>query len=351
MIGAQETPYAGGGQWQAAFSWRYQKSDRHFRGSHEETSRQAEHSEVINTINLLDVTLTRTLDDRWSWSLGIPYLMAERSHPIRDDNDVTIGRSLLQARAMGDVIASMHRWMFKPATHPDMNLLLGFGIKLPTGPDNVTDSRTRFDNGEYVTTIETIDQSVQPGDGGFGALFDIQWFKRLAKGKYGFYFSGSYLFNPEGKNGVYTYRSRESESIMSVADLYLARGGASFAVPGWKGAALSLGGRIEGVPIRDVFGPSTGFRRPGYAVSIEPAISISRGPHVFSLAVPVAIYRNRLRSVPDIMDGRHGDAAFADYIVLLGYSRRFGAQRGAAPTSASSGSGGDGGPPTCGPGS
>jgi hypothetical protein len=37
----------------------------------------------------------------------------------------------------------------------------------------------------------------------------------------------------------------------------------------------------------------------------------------------VALERNRRRSVPDIADGRHGDAAFADNLLLIGYSRRF----------------------------
>ena len=38
------------------------------------------------------------------------------------------------------------------------------------------------------------------------------------------------------------------------------------------------------------------------------------------MAVPIALYRNRTRSVADrAVPGRHGDAAFADYVVFLGY--------------------------------
>ena len=52
-------------------------------------------------------------------------------------------------------------------------------------------------------------------------------------------------------------------------------------------------------------------------------LSACHGPEV--IAVPVAVYRNRLRSVPDRLEaGRHGDAAFADWLLLVGYSRRFG---------------------------
>jgi hypothetical protein len=48
-----------------------------------------------------------------------------------------------------------------------------------------------------------------------------------------------------------------------------------------------------------------------------------RGKSAFSLGVPFAIYRNRLISVPDAARGAHGDAAFADYLILAAYSRRF----------------------------
>jgi hypothetical protein len=58
-------------------------------------------------------------------------------------------------------------------------------------------------------------------------------------------------------------------------------------------------------------------------VSIEPSLSYVVGKNVFSIGVPFAVYRNRLVSVADEANGRHGDAAFADYLILAGYSRRF----------------------------
>jgi hypothetical protein len=85
----------------------------------------------------------------------------------------------------------------------------------------------------------------------------------------------------------------------------------------------NFGGRIEGVAVTDLFGPSDGFRRPGYALSLEPGFSYTRGRDTWLVNVPVAVSRNRKRSVSDFQDGRHGDAAFADYVLLLGYSRNF----------------------------
>jgi hypothetical protein len=62
-------------RWQVSTAWRYQRSDRHFRGTEEEENRQEEGSEVINTIHLLDVSIRYNLNNRWSFSLGAPYLM------------------------------------------------------------------------------------------------------------------------------------------------------------------------------------------------------------------------------------------------------------------------------------
>jgi hypothetical protein len=116
---------------------------------------------------------------------------------------------------------------------------------------------------------------------------------------------------------------------MSVPDQYLGRLGIQLPVWPQRGFWGSVAARIEGVPAHDLLGPSTGFRRPGYAVSIEPGLLASYGSNTFSASVPVAVYRNRVKSVPDAMDAPipqtlgNGDAAFADYLLLLGYSRSF----------------------------
>ena len=137
------------------------------------------------------------------------------------------------------------------------------------------------------------------------------------------YFNGVYLFNPRNTNGVTTNRTRRGETVLSVADQYLYRGGFSRAMPGVRGLFLSFGGRMEGVPVRDAIGRSEGFRRPGYAISADPGFMYSRWSSVWSVSIPVAIERNRKRSVSDYQNGIHGDAAFADYSVIVGFSRRF----------------------------
>jgi len=110
---------------------------------------------------------------------------------------------------------------------------------------------------------------------------------------------------------------------MSVADQNLFRGGISRPILGIRGLVASIGGRIEGVPVRDAFGRSDGFRRPGYAISVDPGLMYMHGRNIFSFNIPVALERNRRRSTSDIMNNTHGDAAFADYALLFSYTRRF----------------------------
>ena len=218
---------------------------------------------------------------------------------------------------IGDVNISARMWLVRPPSENRQNIAIGIGLKLPTGEPGVTDTVLT------PTGVRTlvVDQSIQPGDGGFGMSLDVAAFKAVKR--FTLFGAASYLVNPRNTNGVQTGRSRASEAIMSVADQYLARIGAVTSVPRVRGLALSLAGRIEGVPASDLIGPSEGFRRPGYAVSLEPGLVFSKGKDTWSLNVPVAVLRNRTRSLSDIRENGHGDAAFADFFITVGYSRRF----------------------------
>lgn len=328
VLGVQGGAYPAAGTWQASFGWRYQKSDKHYIGSEYQVQRTNEGSEVINHINLADLSVRYQASKRVELALGVPYFMGTRSQALRNASRAIIERYQTQARGAGDVFFTARRWMLDTDKHPGGNLLFGLGVKIPTGENNVVDtfrvfSATPLPNGTITNVIRTVDQSIQPGDGGFGVLADLSAFKSLAKGRFSLYLNGAYLANPGGTSGVQTYRSATGEEVMSIADQYSLRAGAAVAVPGMSSLSFSAGVRFEGVPVRDLIGPSEGFRRPGYAVAIEPAISYVRGKSTISLGVPFAVYRNRLVSVADEANGTHGDAAFADYLILVGYSRRF----------------------------
>jgi hypothetical protein len=308
--GSAGDSYLGPGSWQVSVSYRHQLSHRHFVGTEEQKQRDEENSEVVNNINLFDLAVTYAINQRYSVTLSVPLFFAERYSQRAPDQRT-------QANGIGDISIVGRMWLIRPPAENKQNISIGLGIKIPTGKAGVIDTI----NTPAGPVTRAVDQSIQPGDGGTGLIADMQAFKVV--GKATLFATGVYLFNPRNTNGVQTGRSRPSEAIMSVADQYLLRMGVVHPFPKVRGLAFGIGARGEGVPARDIFGESDGFRRPGYAIAVEPGFIYSRRRDVWSFSLPVAVRRNRIRSVPDIMDNRHGDAAFADYLILVGYSHRF----------------------------
>jgi hypothetical protein len=321
-VGVQASGYPDAGTWSATFGWRYQKSDRHFVGSHYEEQRDEQESQVINNLNMADLSIRFQATKRTELSFAIPFVMATRSQALRSQG-VNIERYQTQARGIGDVVFAARRWMFDPEKHLNANLQLGVGVKLPTGPNNITDTFRVLQGGQITNQIRTVDQSIQPGDGGFGFMVDYSVFKGLWGNKMSLYSNGAYLLNPQETSNVLTYRGGEGERIMSIADQFIVRGGAAFALPKTQKFSAAAGIRVEGVPVRDLLGGSYWFRRPGVSVSIEPQLTYVNGKNGFTIGIPVAVYRNRFVSVWDEERGGHGDAAFADWLLMTGYTRRF----------------------------
>jgi hypothetical protein len=324
---ASESDLAEGGHrrshWELSVAYRKQRSHRHFVGTVEQTQRAAQHTEIVNDIHLFDIGVTYQFNPRISFSASVPFMHASRTTPGRTNASgfLTQPTTVVRSIGFGDIAVGGKIWVLDPGREkpPRQNIAFGFGIKLPTGNPGVKDTQLTS-TGERVVVV---DQSIQLGDGGWGFVASTDMFKRLGRGVT-LYGSGVYLVNPRDTNGVKTGRSRPSEAIMSVSDQYLARAGVIFPVPKVRGWTASFGGRIEGVPVRDIIGKSNGFRRPGYAIAVEPGVNYYRkGRDVWSLSVPIAVSRNRRRSVPDIADGRAGDAAFADYTIVAGWSHRF----------------------------
>lgn len=326
VIGTQGSPYLEGGSWQFNYGYRYMKSDRHFTGDHEDKERAHEHSQVINEVHLMDFGLTHAFTRRFGASAGLPVLFATRSSPIRNAQRDVIDRDTQRVEGIGDLVISGSMWTLDPEEFLHGNLQLTAGVKLPTGDKDVRHKATVRSGNTFTREERTVDQSITPGDGSFGAVVGAQAFYGFLE-HFTLFGQGSYLFNPRGTNGVPTFRGGSGEAEMSVTDAYVAKVGLATPIPflGEHGFSWSVAGRIEGVPVRDAFGPDGGFRRPGYAVSIEPGIAWSQKGHTLGLSAPLAIYRNRQKSVPDkhASPERHGDAAFADYMLLFSYSWTF----------------------------
>lgn len=306
---------------QVTMNYRYLHSYKHFVGTEEQTQRVQQKTNVINDQSSFDLGITYQLSPRWLLTANLPVSFNDRSSLYEHyGNDIkanpTQARFHTQSQGIGDARLSASYWVVNPAKLTKFNMLVGAGIKLPTGNSNVQDDFHRLTkDGQDYTIRKAVDQSIQLGDGGVGYSAEVQGFWQARKNTV-LYFNGFYLFSPKGVNAT----------PLSVPDQFAARTGVSQALPFVPGLSVLLGGRLEGIPAYDAFGSSEGSRRPGYIVSVEPGLSYVRHKYAFSATVPVALVRNRIRSYVDIQDPKglaHGDAAFADYFVSLTLSRWF----------------------------
>src|SRR5246127_2696335 len=294
--------------------YRVYNSYKHYIGTVYQVQRQIKHNAVVNHVNLFEMDLNYQITPRLSAIATIPALEATRhgqSSPL----------NVYRSGGIGDVTVGVQSWVWRPPTESHGNIAFSAQLKLPTGINDAKGTTTK--NG--VSKVQPFDESIQPGDGTWGFSLATEAYREFWLHTTG-YFTGSWLFSPQDTTGVLTFRPAPGENVVSATDQYLWRGGFSRPVTGVKplrGLALSIGGRMEGVPVRDAFGSSNGFRRPGYVISIEPGMMYEHGRWGLYASGPWAMERNRKTSVTDLANHTHGDAAFADYTVIAGMSRSF----------------------------
>jgi len=310
-------------------SYRYFKSYKHFRGDHQEAERVEQGTEVINHSNFLDITLSYGISDRLFANLTLPFVFHTRSSMYEHGGNPPNGlgeRHETSSHGLADMRIGVGYWLFDPSNH-DFNYSIGLGVKLPTGKYDYTDMFYNQGVNRDQDIEAVVDQSIQPGDGGTGFSIEMQGYQPLSH-SFGLSANLFYLFNPKETNGVPT---RSGMSEYSCPDQFGLRLGGYYNSMG--GFNAYFGGRVEGVPAQDAFGGSAGFRRPGYAVSIEPGVGYFKNSYSVFMSVPIAVYRNRTQSYEDKKRTEetgvdvHGDAAFADYLINLGFSYRFGGRK------------------------
>jgi len=334
--------YQEAGTWTAAVSHRWQYSERHFVGDQEQVYREKEGSQVINDIQLIDISVGYAVTKRINATLSIPFQFATRSQAVRDTrrvggvlvnpspypapngtvNGAVIDRFTTEANGLSDIRLLGSVWLLDPDRNKKQNISVGLGVVFPTGEKDAKDEFKVFGTnsaGQYEPRSETrnVDNSIQPGSGAWGIIFDIYGFKEVVT-NLTFYAAGTYLSTPQEDAGVKS-GALNSPAVWSTADSYLFRAGF-----GWKflpkyGLSLTLGGRMEGTPSTDIIGGSGGRRRPGFGISIEPGLVWTKSPWTASFSAPVALYRNRERN----FEGQEGDAAFADFMTLFSLGRSF----------------------------
>ncbi|MEY4051854.1 MAG: hypothetical protein RIR64_839 [Bacteroidota bacterium] len=321
-------------KWELNISGRYFKSYKHFNGTDEQTQRVDEQTDVRNFSRTLDISLLRKVNEKWSIGFDLPLVYNERSS-LYEHVGSAIGNPRFStfSQGIGDIRIAAYKWLIAPRIGAKGNLLAGIGLKMPTGNFKSEDIFHYKLGSSILTRKGPVDQSIQPGDGGWGMTIELNAFRQL-NNSLSTYGNVYYLINPKGNNGVSTARGgiasasaiKYTSDVMSVPDQYLLRAGTNFTTNNFT---LSLGVRYECIPAKDIIGDNTGFRRPGNVLALEPGANYNYKKFNFYLYAPIAIRRERPQSYPDILKTNdtnvfsRGDAAFADYSISLGFGYKF----------------------------
>ncbi len=276
----------GPGEWDLALAYRNILSTDFFVGSKEVDSA----TDPRLRLHSVDVSAHYAFTRQWSASVILPVVDSTSSSIHLDGNR----HSISTGPEVGDLRLLTNYWIFDPDVEDKGNLGFSLGVKVPTGDEALTGSFKTPTGSQRAV----LDISQQPGDGGWGAIIETLFFREIFDGV-SIYGSGSYLFNPTNTNDTESLQSLVDPTATfnnSVPDQYSARLGLATEV--LPGLSFGLGGRIEGIPVNDLFGGSDGFRRPGRSIFVEPSVDWrpkigDRRLGTFTASFPYAVDRRR----------------------------------------------------------
>ena len=298
-------------QWEFGLAFRHLGADQWFVGTELREASAPFGQPLFLNINSLDASVSYGITDRVSLTLTLPFSHGTHSRFYADGN-----RHKVKGSGLGNISLVGNVWLRDPAKHPDGNFAVGLGLKTPSGDNGVVND---FFLANGSVTKNPVDQSIQLGDGGVGVILQAQGFQRLFNRVSG-YLYGWYLLTPREHTDV---SSPLAGVPLSVPDVYSIRPGLTYAIQPKRGLSVSLGARLDGIPLRDIVGGSNGFRRPGYSLYLDPGIALARRRGTLTLNVPLRLHQNFKRSLTDVQRGTSGGGDLARYLILVGYSRRF----------------------------
>jgi hypothetical protein len=309
------------GTWNVTFTGRTSTADHHYNGTVRQVQREIEQTYVVNRQHSMTATVAYQWSPRLSLNAGIPWVEASWGIPSPRAGGPA-ARANENARGLGDITTLARFALLSPSTPRSWNFVIGGGVKLPTGRKNATDV---FPDGNGNNNLPRyVDISVNPGDGGWGLILDLQGYKTM--GRFTTFGSSTWLANPKDTGGPSRgnlVTSTSPSNVNTVSDQFVFRAGTSVSVTRYISASIAW--RMEGVPRYDLIGPSHGFRRPGVEMYWEPGLTVTSGRHALSFNLPVGYYYNRFRNP---YTGSPGDSTFPEYVNIATYSMRLGGHHG-----------------------
>jgi hypothetical protein len=312
--GAGGDIYLPSGTWQVGIAYRYVSSNQLIVGH------QARNDLALGGIpsfvhsQLMNVSLVYGVTDRLALTLNTPVAQGSLETTYPD-----LQRHRNTAAGLGEMSVSASYWLRNAkALEPGGNVAVGFGVKAPTGKNDVMG---RFWKADGSSVAFPVAPAIELGDGGWGLVVSTKGFAPVFERSY-VYGGGSYTFNPRTTTDV--VKAPGSTLHWAAPDTWDASAGISTLVSSALGLSGNLGVLAYGTPRRDVFGGrENGERLPAISGYVSPGIGITRGAHTLTVSVPIRAYMNFRQSLVDADVGVPGGGGLARRIILTSYAVRF----------------------------
>ena len=311
-LGGEGQAYQRAREWQLTLAYRRLVSNEWFIGSEDRSALAPGGESPVFKVHTLVADVAYSIDERYRVRLtdsGVDgVVLAHLAGRVRHKQSAT---------GIGDVSLTGEAWILTPRTHPRGNISVGLGVKAPTGSNSIA---SQFYSATGAVDFPA-DQTVQPGDGGWAVLSELQAFRQITERTFA-YAGGSYMVSPKARSDVRPEPT--SPMYWAVPDVYSARIGGAFSVLPDQGLAMSLGGRIDGIPVHDLLGggDDSTIKRTAYVVFADPGLSLTRGNGTFTLSVPYRVRVNRQKSLYEQRTNGVNGGGFAKYLVFASYTHR-----------------------------
>ena len=309
LSGLQST-YLRPGEWRLGISARRVATNRFYVGSTETPDSAPGGQPLHLRLNSLDVSATYAVSGRMAITATVPFSYSTASNFYPDGN-----RHQVSSAGIGDVNAMADLWVLDPGSHVTGNVLVGLGLKAPTGRYHAT--ADFWDVGGVVGQAP-VPQTIQQGDGGWAVLAQAQAYTQLVP-RLSVYASGQYSASLRQHTDVIWPPANVE---WAVPDVYSARVGLSFVALPEAGFSVSGGWRVDGTATGDLFHAAGDYyRHAGYTQYLEPGVSLIRGPSQFTVTVPIRV-RAQYLSMMTSTGTRMGSGGVNDYVIYASYTRR-----------------------------
>ena len=311
-LGGQDEAYQPANEWQLTLAYRRLVSGDWFIGTTESPDRAPGGKSPVFSIHTVVADVAYSINDRYRLKISVPVSAGslKRTWPDGEEHDQT-------ATGIGDISVMGEAWLLRPLTHTRGNIAVGFGLKAPTGSHTIG---SKFYSASGAVDFPA-DQTIQPGDGGWALIAQARAFRQVSERVHGYAF-GSYMASPKAKSNVEWVPG--SGQFWSVPDVYSARAGAAVSVLPEQGLTLSLGGRIDGIPVHDLIGGGDDdtIKRTAYVIFADPGMSFSSGRSIVTLSVPYRLKVNRVKSLLEQRTDMLNAGGFAKHVIFASYTHR-----------------------------